>query len=132
MSDYNFVLPIYGVIKPTKKSKNPSLNLNWYRNAHYRVSNDAKKKFKRIIRPQLDKFDAIEGQIKIHYVYYAQKRGTDLDNFIAVAKKFFQDALTEHGLIIDDNCDYIIKNSEAFGGVDKHSPRVEAFITLLT
>ena len=41
MSDYKFILPIYGVIKPTKRVKNPSLNLNWYRNAHHRTSNDA-------------------------------------------------------------------------------------------
>ena len=118
---YEFILPLYGV---TKKG---AISLNWYRNAHYQSSNAAKKKFKELIQEQLDQFDIIQTPIKIKYTYYAQRNNTpDLDNFVAVARKFFQDALVESGLIEDDNVNFIIASSERYGGIDKNNPRVEA------
>lgn len=131
MSDYEFTLPIYGVIKPSKKAKNPSLTINWYRNAHYRTSNDAKKRFKAMIQDQLDQFEAINGQIRLTYIYYAKRKGTDMDNFVSASKKFFQDALVESGLLIDDNTDYIIESRERFGGIDKDNPRIVAKINVV-
>lgn len=132
MSDYKFTLPLYGIAKPNKKVKNPSLSVNWYRNAHHRTSNDAKKAFKLHMKKQIEQFDPIDCKIKIHYVYYARSNNKpDLDNFIGTVKKFFQDSLVEHGFIEDDNVNFIVANSEAYGGIDKLNPRVEAFITLL-
>ena len=128
MAEYKFILPIYGIIKPTRKVKNPALSLNWYRNVHYRGNNQAKKAFKKHMQPQLNKFDAINGEISIHYKYYAKRKNTDLDNFVAVVKKYFQDALSESGLIADDNCSVIVENREKYMGVDKDNPRVECFI----
>ena len=128
MADYKFILPIYGIIKPTRKVKNPALSLNWYRNVHYRGNNQAKKAFKKHMQSQLNKFDAIDGEISIHYKYYAKRKGTDLENFVTVVKKYFQDALSESGLIKDDNCSVIVENKENYMGVDKCNPRVECFI----
>ena len=128
MADYKFILPIYGIIKPTRKVKNPALSLNWYRNVHYRGNNQAKKAFKKHMQSQLNKFDAIDGEISIHYKYYAKRKGTDLENFVTVVKKYFQDALSESGLIKDDNCSVIVENKENYMGVDKDNPRVECFI----
>ena len=128
MADYKFILPIYGIIKPTRKVKNPALSLNWYRNVHYRGNNQAKKAFKKHMQSQLNKFDAIDGEISIHYKYYAKRKGTDLENFVTVVKKYFQDALSESGLIKDDNCSVIVENREKYIGVDKEDPRVECFI----
>jgi len=128
MADYKFILPIYGIIKPTRKVKNPALSLNWYRNAHYRANNQAKKAFKKHMQAQINKFDAIEGKISIHYKYYAKRQGTDLENFVTVVKKYFQDALSESGIIKDDNCSVIVENREKYMGVDKEDPRVECFI----
>ena len=123
---YKFILPIYGV---TPKS---AITVNWYRNAHHHVSNKAKKNFKSLIKDQLDSFDTIDGQIKIKYTYYAKRNNkSDLDNFVGTVKKFFQDALVEHGLIEDDNINFIVSNSEYYGGIDKDRPRVEAVITSL-
>jgi len=130
MSDYFFTLPIYGVIKPTKKVKNPPINLNWYRNAYFGASNDAKKKFKLMISDQLSAFDKMNGKLIISYTYYARQNGTDMDNFVSVSRKFFQDALVESGLIDDDNTNYIIESREKFGGVDRDNPRVEARIDI--
>ena len=128
MADYKFILPIYGIIKPTRKVKNPALSLNWYRNVHYRGNNQAKKAFKKHMQSQLNKFDAIDGEISIHYKYYAKRKGTDLENFVTVVKKYFQDALSESGLIADDNCSVIVENKENYMGIDKDNPRVECFI----
>ena len=103
--------------------------MNWYRNAHYQSTNAAKKKFKKLIKSQLNQFDEIQTPIKIKYTYYAQRNNSpDLDNFVAIVKKFFQDALVEHGLIEDDNVNFIVANSESYGGIDKDNPRVEAEI----
>jgi hypothetical protein len=118
---YKFTLPLYGV---TKKG---AIAVNWYRNAHYQASNDAKIKFKKLIQDQLNQFDKIETPIKIKYTYYAQRNNSpDLDNFVGTVKKFFQDTLVESGLIEDDNVNFIVSNSEIYGGIDKDNPRVEA------
>lgn len=126
-----FILPIYGIVKPTKNNKNCAITLNWSRAAHYRDYGKAKKMFKLLINNQLRKSGKFDGQIKISYVYYANKNGTDLDNFVGVARKFFQDALSEFGLIEDDNTNIIIESSECYGGIDKLNPRVEAEIIKL-
>ena len=108
------ILPLYGV------AKGSALSLNWYRNAHYQTSNNAKKKFKKMIQDQLDELPVFTGKISIHYEYYAKANNSpDLDNFVAVVKKFFQDALVECGRLEDDNVN-----------LDKKAPRVEAFITV--
>ena len=52
-------------------------------------------------------------------------------SFVGTVKKFFQDAIVECGLLPDDNVNYIVANSEVYGGIDKDNPRVEAFITVL-
>jgi len=120
---YKFILPIYGVAPES------ALTVSWYRNAHYHASNKAKKKFKILIKDQLDSFDKIDGQIKIKYTYYAQRNNNpDLDNFIGTVKKFFQDALVESGLLHDDNVNCICGNKEDYGGIDRNNPRVEAVI----
>ena len=117
---YKFTLPIYGIVK------GKGLSVNWYRNAHYQVSNKAKVKFKKAIQGQLNSFDKFTPPLKIKYTYYAKSNnGPDLDNFTGVVKKFFQDALVESGLIQDDNVKYIIANSESYGGIDRDNPRVE-------
>ena len=70
--------------------------MNSYRNWHYQVSNDIKRRFKSDISRKLDfKFD---GKIKIDYFYFApDKRKRDLMNVISVVDKFFQDAMVECG-----------------------------------
>lgn len=124
---YRFVLPIYGV--GGAKSAYKAISLNWYTSIHYRTRGNAKKKFAKMVREQIESHDPIKGKIKISYTYYAKRNGTDLDNFVGVVKKYFQDALVEYGLITDDNVTVIVANSERYGGVDKDNPRVEAVIT---
>lgn len=109
--------------------KRYSCNLNGYRNAHYRVSNAMKKKFKAIIKPQVDKLPRFENPIKIHYkIFYENNRLFDIDNIVSVVSKFSQDALTELGVISDDNYKHIVQITGTFGGVDRENPRVEMII----
>lgn len=133
MCDYEFVLPIYGVIKQTKHNKNVAITLNWYCNAHRYTRNNAKKKFKQMVSEQILSFDPIEKgvKLKVHYEYYSKKNGTDLDNFVCIARKFFQDAMSELGFIPDDNTEVIVRNSESYEGKDKDNPRVVAKVTKL-
>ena len=124
--ELKFILPCY---IPQGK-KNIPINLGWYRNAHYQTSNNIKRKFKEHIAPQFDGLEPITGQVSIHFTYYAARNNSpDLDNFTSVAKKFFQDAMVELGLIPDDNINYIVETSESYGGIDRERPRVEAIIT---
>jgi len=131
MSDYFFTIPIYGVVTTTKSNKNTAITLNWRANAHKFTYSNAKKKFSALMAEQIKSFDPIDCQVSIKYVYYAKRKGTDLDNFIGMAKKFFQDSLVDHGFMPDDNVKFIVANSEFYGGIDKENPRVEAFITTL-
>lgn len=126
---YRFTLPIYGVIKKTRNNANCAITFNWSRAAHFRTYGKAKKKFKEMIEDQLNQFDDIEGKLKIKYTYYAARKGTDLDNFTVCVIKFFQDALSESGLIKNDNVNFIVKSSQEYAGIDKENPRVEAEIT---
>ena len=56
---HKFILPLYGV------TKGSAISISWYRNAHYQKSNNAKIKFKKMIAPQLEQFDPIQGKVKI-------------------------------------------------------------------
>ena len=126
MNKYTITLSIYGVTNTKKPGE--SLTLNWYRNAHYRTNNNAKKRFKKLVAPQLLELDALTGKLRIDYIYYAKRKGTDLDNFTSTAKKYFQDALVELGIIPDDNCGVIVDTREKYAGIDKENPRIEVVI----
>ena len=111
----------------SRKIKNYYLNLNQYRNWHYQVSNKIKKLFKERVEGNLD-FSFV-GKVEIEYVYYApDKRVRDLMNVIAVADKFFQDALTENGCIESDDTKTVTKITSIYGGVDREDPRIEATV----
>jgi len=123
VQDIKVTLPIW--IKSGKKKR--YLNLNQYRNWHFQVSNNIKKTFKEQVGGNLD--FSILGEIEIEYVYYApDKRKRDLMNVIAVADKFFQDALVEYGCIETDDTDTVVKITSLFGGVDKEDARIVATI----
>ena len=107
------------------KKRHPC-NLNSYRNSHYRITNAMKKKFKELIREQVEKLPRFEKPIKIHYkIFYENNRLFDIDNIVSIVSKFSQDALTELDVIEDDNYKNIIQITGTFGGVDRDNPRIE-------
>jgi Holliday junction resolvase RusA-like endonuclease len=72
------------------------------------------------------------GSIKTPYhvtytIYTKDKRLRDLSNMVSS----LDDLLVDFGLIEDDNCTIIAKETAIFGGIDKNNPRVEVEIVSL-
>ena len=106
------------------------LTMNNYRNWHYQISNDAKRRFKTMIIPSLN--FKLKGKIKIEYFYFApDKRTRDLMNVISVVDKFFQDAMVENGCIDSDDLSTVVEVHSCFMGVDSQNPRLDVLITKL-
>lgn len=109
---------------PLKKGKF-DLNLNKYRNAHYRILAEAKIKFDMVMSEQVMKLPVMEKVELTYTVYFEDKRGRDIDNYCSIVGKFFSDCLVKAGKIPDDNFNYLQKITFLFGGIDKNYPRVE-------
>ena len=106
------------------------LTLNNYRNWHYQVSNDIKRKFKSQILELLT--FKVKGKIKIEYFYFApDKRTRDLMNVISVIDKFFQDAMVENRCIESDDLSTVIEVNSCYMVIDKENPRLDVMITKL-
>ncbi len=104
------------------------LNLNQYRNAHYLLLNNSKKKFKEIIQGEILNLPELN-EIELSYtLFVGSKRKLDISNICSIIDKYFCDALVELGKLPDDNYDYIKKISYSFGGIDKLNPRCECQI----
>lgn len=110
------------------KNKRLALNLNSYRNWHFRDQHYTKEAFEQIVKGSLKGIPRQE-MIHLHYVLYGptnQRR--DLMNVIAVIDKYFSDALPKSGVIDDDSTKYIVSVSASWGGVDRSNPRVSVTI----
>ena len=124
------VLPLY-VILPRKKvgDKKFILNLNNYRNTFHMSLNEAKKRYKDLIKDEIKNIKKPVPPISCTYVLYPRtKQLTDLGNVLSIVQKFTEDALVEYGVIEDDNYSIITEVNQNFGEVDKENPRVELFI----
>jgi Holliday junction resolvase RusA-like endonuclease len=102
--------------------------MNSYRNWHYQVSNEIKRRFKSDISMKLNfRFD---GKIKIEYFYFApDKRKRDLMNVISVVDKFFQDAMVETGCIESDDLSVVVEVNSCYMGIDRQDPRLDVIIS---
>ena len=101
------------------------INLNWYRNAHFHVSNKSKILYKELLKGQLEGLILIP-PLTITYTYYPpDKRLSDLGNVLTIQSKYFEDALVELGYISDDNYTVINQSIYKFGHLDRDNPRVE-------
>lgn len=103
----------------TSKKKVTALNLNVYRNLHYRTLTALKHKAqdhgKKLLReakvPPL-------GRIRLRYqVFIKIKRELDISNVCSIVDKFFSDTLQYAGIIEDDNWKFIDDVSFGFGGL---------------
>ena len=105
------------------------LNLNNYRNAHYRVLSIAKKVYTENLVERIKNFSRFDDPVSLEYVYYAKSnRRLDVSNPCSIIDKFTCDALVKAEIIEDDSFKQIKKVSYIFGGVDKHNPRCELTI----
>lgn len=99
------------------------LNLNNYRNLHYRLLNDSKKKYKSLIKPIVPSIK-IKDSVCLEYVYFhGNARRVDVANPCSIIDKYTCDALVSFGVLEDDNSKNIKKVTYIYGGVDKYNPR---------
>jgi len=125
---FRIVSPIYLKLGKTAKAKNYSLNLNQYRNNHYRVNANLKKKYHELMIPLLEGV-TFPGKIGLEFkLYKGSNRISDKSNFLCIVEKFFSDAMVEAGCIPDDNDDIITYSLYTAGVVDKENPRCEITI----
>ena len=110
------------------RTKSYSINLNGYRNWHYRLSNDLKKAYKEYIKESIAGLPELNKISLTYTVYGRSARRFDTMNVISITSKFFEDALVEAGKIKDDNYDYIPEHHSYFGGIRKTNPRVDVII----
>lgn len=101
------------------------LNLNQYRNTHYRVLNNCKINYKNHMEKQIKSAPRFKRVLCIYKVYAGSKRSFDLGNVCSVHEKFFEDAFVELGKLEDDNIDIIPLVIYLGCGIDKDNPRVE-------
>ena len=104
------------------------LNMNQYRNTHYKTTNKAKKEFEKWVRLQnIDGF--FSGPVHIHYEIWPKKR-SDLMNIGSILDKFLQDALVSEGILPEDNCKVVRSVSFEFKGYENPG-RATAEVTAL-
>jgi len=115
------------------KKKKFILNLNNYRNAHYRVLSIAKKTYSDdlvemiknlFIKEKWDDIPRFDNPVDLEYVYYAKSnRRVDVSNPCSIIDKFTCDALVKVGILEDDSSKQIKSITYLYGGVDKENPR---------
>ncbi len=118
-------VPISLILAKSGKGKKYYLNLNNYRNWHYIVSNNIKKKYKELLMTELSNLKFKKPIVIKFYLYKGSKRIIDRANILSIVEKFFCDALTRYECIKDDN-DKFIEHTEYYtAGIDRDNPRCE-------
>ena len=115
------------------KKKKFILNLNNYRNAHYRVLSISKRLYSENLVPRLKGFDRFTEPVSLTYTYYARSnRRLDISNPCSIIDKFACDALVKAEILEDDSFKQIKEVVYKFGGVEKDNPRCELVISKFT
>ena len=115
------------------KKKKFILNLNNYRNAHYRVLSISKSLYSDNLVPRLKDFDRFTEPVSLTYTYYARSnRRLDISNPCSIIDKFTCDALVKAEILEDDSFNQIKEVVYKFGGVEKDNPRCELVISKFT
>lgn len=114
------------------KARKFILNLNIFRNTHYRVLNNWKINYKNYMEEQIEASPRYKKVFCIYTIYPMSKRKFDLGNVCCIHQKFFEDALVELGKLEDDNVDFIPLVIYKKGEIDKNNPRVEVDVYDIT
>jgi len=104
------------------------LNQNNYRNTHYQSLNNLKKKYKKLIEPQVIELPWLNRVSITLRIYARDKRLFDIDNIAAVHCKFFLDSLVEAKKLEDDNYLFVPETHTYFDSIDSGNPRVDIII----
>lgn len=101
------------------------LNLNQYRNTHFRTLNTVKINYKEHMAGQILGGPKYERVACIYTVFPKSKRDFDVGNVCSIHQKFFEDALVEFKKLDDDNKNRIPLSIFQYGEIDVANPRVE-------
>lgn len=113
---------------PISKRNFFTLNLNQYRNAHFRTLDLAKKNFHKIAKELIRGVPQLR-TCSLEYVLYPPTRQLcDVSNVCSIVDKFFSDTLVTQQVITDDNYQVISNIDYRFGAIDKIAPRVDVII----
>ena len=107
------------------KDKRVPINLNWYRNAHYLLSNAVKTQYGLDVEPQLKDIVLATPCEVTYQVFKPTRLRLDKMNVVSITSKFLLDRLVELGVIEDDNDDFIKTETILPTVHDKDNPRVE-------
>ena len=109
------------------KNKKFILNLNNYRNAHYRILSSAKRIYSENLVAEINEWSLkpkFKNPVTLEYVYYAKSnRRVDVSNPCSIIDKFTCDALVKAEILEDDSSKQIKEIYYVYGGVDKEFPR---------
>lgn len=128
MAKFNIISPLKVCYYTTKGGDKRwfVMNLNQYRNTHYRVLHVAKEEYSLLMKPKVQYLPTFTNPIHIHYkVFVSSAVKSDVMNWVAVIDKFFQDVLVREHKLLDDNYTYVPKVTCEFGGIDRKFPRLE-------
>jgi crossover junction endodeoxyribonuclease RusA len=104
-------------------------NLNKWRNMHHFTEAKQKKEWEEVVlletlAQKIKPSKPIKKAITTYTYYFATKHRHDPSNY---SPKWLEDGLVKAGVLEDDSFDHV-ELKIAFGGVDKHNPRVEITI----
>ena len=122
-------LPIYYTFtKKTKKDNKVLVGMNWYRNAHFRNSNQVKQHYHKLIYSKVTQSQKLKDKYMVSYMLYPSNSNCDLMNVVSVIDKFLNDALQDCGVIVNDNIKFYKHMIATVKEVDKLNPRIEIIV----
>ena len=78
-------LPIYYTFtKKTKKDNKVLVGMNWYRNAHFRSSNQVKQHYHKLIYSKVTQSQKLKDKYMVSYMLYPSNSSCDLMNVVSV------------------------------------------------
>ena len=86
LPQYTLSLPLFIQLR----NKKYSINLNGYRNWHYRLSNELKKAYKAIMKESIQELPKLNKVSLTYIVYGSSCRRFDLMNVVSISSKFFE------------------------------------------
>jgi hypothetical protein len=119
MREFTVKMPI-SVELGKKKKKKYYLNLNIMRNQVGHLINNIKTEYARIAHSVLPNDGTFYEHFELEYVLWLPDyRKRDISNVLSIVDKNFCDALVSHGIVTDDNYEYLKKVTYKLGGIDE-------------
>jgi len=127
MKSITFTVPIYyKQFFKTKPYKTFLVGMNWYRNAHYFLTNKVKAKYHDLVREAVG--DMKFTKVRMTYKIFIERKGTDGHNIRSVIEKFVLDGLVECGALPNDDVSVVVGDNSEYG-LGKGTARAEITIT---